>query len=232
MKIIYLVLLGLSCNLYAQLYTPSASEMGQQEAQELFKKLQNENKRMDEKSECFQRAHMWALRAEREDKIIMEKVFLLFTYKFQMFHRVTSRLGRPFTWWFHVAPAVRVNGELVVMDPTFVDSPVSVNDWARSLMKEPEDCLELHDKDDYVKDRNITQGYKYPERAQSQCYYVSTSRFIYQPWELGFREINNGMMKLETPPEQPLSWAVNTLFWGLNSYRRYERSAVRQELGF
>ncbi|MCE3013811.1 MAG: hypothetical protein LW878_12165 [Proteobacteria bacterium] len=232
MKLIYLCLLALSTQAFAQLYSPSSSDISEAEAQNLFEVLKNENARMDEKSECHERAHMWALRAGNKHQIKMEKVYLFFTYKFQMRHRVTSRFGRPFTWWFHVAPAVRVNGELMVMDATFTDKPETVNNWARSLMKEPEDCVEMENREQYAEDRNISEGYRRTNLTKNQCYYIAAPRFFYQPLEMGFAELNGGVMHVNDPLPEPTEWRQNTFFWGLNSYKRSERRAVRQEIGF
>jgi hypothetical protein len=232
MKVFCLTLLLLSTQALAQLYTASSSDISESEAQALFEVLKQENERMDEKSECFERAHMWALRADKNHSIKMEKVYLFFTYKFQMRHRVTSRFGRPFTWWFHVAPAVRVNGELMVMDATFNDRPVTVNGWARSLMKEPEDCVEMETREQYAADRNISEGYRRTNLTKNQCYYIAAPRFFYQPNEMGFSEFNGGVMYVGEPKPEPNDWLSNTLVWALNSYKRSERREVRQEMGF
>lgn len=232
LKVFYLVAILFSTQVLAQLYTPSSDSITEAEAKALFAEFKVENEKMEERSECFERAHMWSLRAERLHGIKMEKVFLFFTYKFQMKHRVTSRMGRAFTWWFHVAPAVRVNGELVVMDATFNDEYMSVNDWARSLMKDPEDCLEMLDRNEYALDRNSTQGYANVSNAYSQCYYIASPRFFYQPVEMGFREASGGVMQVVEPLETPTEWRPFTFNWGLNSYKRSERKEARKILGF
>ena len=69
---------------WAQLYPLSSSDLTPEAAQSLFKDLKKENAKMDEYSECFERAHMWSLRAEKVHQVTMEKVYLYFTYKFQM----------------------------------------------------------------------------------------------------------------------------------------------------
>jgi hypothetical protein len=231
-KIFYLVVLLWGFSAMAQLYTPSASELTEAEAQELFAELKLEDTKMDPKSECFERAHMWALRAEKRHAIAMEKVYLFFTYKFQMRHLVTSRFGRPFTWWFHVAPAVRVNGELMVMDASFTDRPLSVNDWARSLMRDPEDCVELQALEEYSRDRNASAGYRYVDRVRNQCYFIAAPRYFYQPMEMGFREAKGGIMEIVSPLPTPTDWRPNTWWWALNSYKRKNRTQARLEMGF
>lgn len=232
MKVFYLTLLLLSTQALAQLYSPSSSDISESEAQSLFDVLKKENERMDVKSECFERAHMWALRAEKNHDIKMEKVYLFFTYKFQMRHRVTSRFGRPFTWWFHVAPAVRVNGELMVMDATFSDKPETVVNWGRSLMKDPEDCVEMQSREQYADDRNISGGYRNTNLTKNQCYFIATPRFFYQPNEIGLSELKGGVMHVGEAKPEATDWLTHTFFWALGSYRRSERREVRQEIGF
>lgn len=230
--LIALSFLALTLPAWAQLYPSSSQEITEEEAQELFRDLKNENAKMDKYSECFERAHMWALRAERVHQVNMEKVYLFFTYKFNMQHRVTSRWGTAFTWWFHVAPAVRVNGELWVMDATFTDKAMPLQQWAGSLMKTPETCEELNEPNEYVMDRNSTQGYRNVGNAKSQCYFTTAPKYFYQPIEIGFREGNKAMMEYNSPLMTPTEWRSNTLNWALKAYKgsRNQREA-RQALG-
>ncbi len=217
---------------WAQLYPLSSSDLTPEAAQSLFKDLKKENAKMDEYSECFERAHMWSLRAEKVHQVTMEKVYLYFTYKFQMKHRVTSRWGRAFTWWFHVAPAVRVNGELWVMDATFTDRAMPLQEWAGSLMKEPEVCVEINDPMEYVEERNASEGYRHVNRVRNQCYYTAAPRFFYQPLEIGYREVSGGGMNYTAPTVVPSEWNPATWHWALPAYNRSERKAARQAMGF
>lgn len=222
----------LSFGAQAQLFTPSAQDLSPEEAQSLFSDLKNEDAKMDEFSECFERAHLWSLRAEKVHGITMEKVYLYFTYKFQMRHRVTTRWGRAFTWWFHVAPAVRVNGELWVMDATFTDRAMPLQEWAGSLMKEPETCVEITDPLEYVEERNASQGYRHVDRVRNQCYYTAAPRFFFQPLEIGYREARGGVMNYTAPTVVPSEWNPATWNWALPAYKSEHRRAARKELGF
>ena len=227
-----LLLSFLLCSLtaQAQLYESTSQEVTAEEAQQLFTVLKQENSRMDKYSECFQRAHMWALRAERKHDIVMEKVFLFFTRKFSMRHRVTNwwPFSQPFTWWFHVAPAVRVDGELWVMDATFTESAMPLQEWAGSLMKTPELCVPLNNPQDYVVDRN-TPLMTATDTDIPQCYYTTAPRFLYQPLELGF--VDDGGMQYKEPAAPPTDWESFKLRWALEAYKGSSvRKTVRQEL--
>ncbi len=229
--LIALSFLALTLPAWAQLYPSSSQDISEEEAQMLFSDLKNENAKMEEKSECFERAHMWALRAERVHQITMEKVYLFFTYKFQMKHVVTGGFfNRPFTWWFHVAPAVRVNGELWVMDATFTDKAMPLQEWTGSLMKNPEVCQELNEPQDYVIDRNSTNVYRNVENAKHQCYFTTAPKSVYMPLEIGFYEDKG--MKYRTPTEPSTDWRPATFNWALQSYKRKHQKAARQALGF
>ncbi len=210
----------------------AASDVTEEEAQELFRRLQLDHRYMGQFSECFQRAHLWSHLLERQSNIVTNKAFLFFTYKFQMRHRVVGRTGRPFTWWFHVAPTVRVNGELWALDATFTDRAMPVQEWATSLMRNPEECVEtpINQLRNYVDDRNVTEGYRHVSRAREQCYLVNTSRFVYQPLNLGLFE-RDRLMRLQAP-HNLTGWTNNYLTWALNAYtNRQHREATRRAMG-
>lgn len=215
----------------AQLYSPSASEVTEAQAQELFARLKHENSMMSPYSECFQRAHLWAHQAERDMGIITEKVFVFFTYKFNMRHRVTSRRGTPFTWWFHVAPAVRVNGELWTLDATFTDRAMPMQEWAMSLQREPEECQVMQTREEYAQDRNSTNGYRNRHLARENCYITNAPRFLYQPLQIGLSE-RNRMMTVRPLMDNPRSWTNQTLRWSVDAYSDLNRkNQVRRILG-
>jgi hypothetical protein len=212
----------------AQLYPRSASEVSEATAQELFRRLKIENGMMSPYSECFQRAHLWAHQAERDMGIITEKVFVYFTYKFEMRHRVTTRWGRAFAWWFHVAPAVRVNGELWVLDATFTDRAMPMQQWAMSLQKNPEECQVMQTREEYANDRNATNGYRNRHLARETCYLTNAPRFLYQPLNMGLYE-ENLLMHVRPEMMNPTVWSNQTLRWSLDAYsNRDRRNQVRR----
>lgn len=226
---------GLLCSTTsAQLYTPNPSNITPEKAQELFTLFQGDYKQnMSTKSECFQRAHLWSHQAERESRVEMSKVYVFFTYKFSMRHRVTSRWGTPFTWWFHVAPAVRVNGELWVLDATFTDRAMPLQDWAKSLQAEEgqEECAELHDLKDYVDDRNISNGYQNLAAVRETCYYTHAPKFVFQPANVGLVEDRKGNMG-QIDPYTPERWDRRFLSWALSAYSNSaRRSEVKRAMG-
>lgn len=221
-KILMTLALVMTTQAWGQMYTPSASEVSEKQAQDLFTIFKEEDMKMKERSECFDRAYMWSMRADRVHKIKTEKVFLFFTRKFEMAKRVTTWYGKPFKWWFHVAPAVRVNGELKVLDATFTEKPETVQGWADNLMKDPEPCIELTNFEDFVVDRNKT--------AQFQCYYMSAPQYVYGPLEMGLRD--EGSVTY-TPGKQLIGrWTEAAADWSVKAYGARYRKEVRKALRF
>lgn len=222
-KLLLCLALTVSAQSWAQIYTPTASEVTQEEANNLFKILKAEDDKMKEHSECFERAHMWSMRADRVHRIKTEKAFLFFTRKFDMAHNVTTWYGKAFRWWFHVAPAVRVNGELIVMDATFSDKAQTVQEWAQSLMKDPEVCQELINYNDFVTDRNT--------RGEFQCYYMSTPQYVYGPMDMGL--VDQGLETVYTPGRVfPNKWQENHANWAVKAYQSKYRKDVKRDLRF
>lgn len=227
------ILCLVSAGAFAQLNTNNASNLTPDEAQALFRLLKADDEKMKDRSECFDRANLWAHLAERNG-ITMDKAFVFFTYKFQMEHIVRGRRvlfwgGNAFSWWFHVAPTVNVNGELWAFDATFTDRAMPVQEWMRSLQKNPEDCVEMADRQTYVADRN-----RRGEAIQETCYYSNVSKYIYNPFAIGLNEVRGVMQEdlryVEDPG--PTTWNRRYLSWSLEAYQdNNHRRAVKRQMG-
>jgi hypothetical protein len=194
---------------WAQIYTPTASELTMSEAEKLFQVFEGENAKMEEHSECFERAHMWSMRADRVHRIKTEKAFLFFTRKFDMAHNVTTWYGKSFRWWFHV-------------DATFSDKIQTMQEWAQSLMKDPEVCQELINYEDYVTDRNTNNEF--------QCYYMSTPQYVYGPIDMGLKDAG----QIVYTPGRAFSnkWEEHHAKWSLKAYSKKYRNDVKRDLRF
>lgn len=217
----------------AQLNTNNASNLTPEEAQELFQKFNADDAKMEQDSECFDRANLWAHLAERNG-VTTDKAFVFFTYKFEMQHIVRSRRvlffgGNAFTWWFHVAPTVNVNGEVWALDATFTDRAMPLQEWLKSLQKNPEECVEMTDRQTYVADRNRRGA-----EIQESCYYTNVSKYIYNPFAIGLNEVRGVMQEdlryVEDPA--PTSWNRTFLKWSLNAYKDSKhRREVKRLMG-
>lgn len=126
------------------------------------------------KSQCFQRAHVWALDMSWSGYRTM-KVFLFFSRKFISEYR--------YKWWFHVAPFTYVaNGtptpSEVVLDPQFLDNALPMQQWTDHFMGEgglgtPYVCPEVSKYQDYA---NNPWG--------AYCYTRKVAMYYYQPIDL------------------------------------------------
>lgn len=228
-----LVLCFVSATAFAQLSTLNASHLTPEEAQELFQRFKADNEKMSQHSECFDRANLWSHLAERAG-VTTDKAFVFFTYKFEMEHVVRGRRvllwgGNAFSWWFHVAPTVMVNGELWALDATFSDRAMPVQEWMMSLQKNPEECVEMVDRTSFVTDRN-----RRGDQIQETCYYTNVSKYIYNPFAIGLNEVRGVMQEdlryVEDPA--PTTWNRTYLKWSLGAYKdKKHRKAVKQIMG-
>jgi len=141
-------------------YVPS--DLGTFErANGIFAGLHN---RFTRRSECFQRAHIWAYQMSRV-QINSMKVFLFFTEKYIR--------GYNYKWWFHVAPFVYVDGVQHVMDRSFTAKPLVMQEWTNHFMKNRAVCPTIRTYSDYS--RNEYAAY---------CFLAKLPMYYYNPLDL------------------------------------------------
>ena len=132
-------------------------------ASSLFKKMRGFG--LVDFSICANRAHVWAYDFQQKN-IDSAKIFLFFTKK--------SGNNIYLTWWYHVAPVINENGELLVMDKTLRNRPESTAKWL-SKISDTNRCYEIKDEDTDLLQR-IYAGVTFPavtspERGHYDCYY-------------------------------------------------------------
>lgn len=89
---------------------------------------------MKRKSECSDRAHVWAHDEFQKTGTKSEKAFLLLTDSYIRRHR--------YKWWFHVAPMyTTASGRKIVMDYQFLDRPVTYTEWKNLLVFSKRECV-------------------------------------------------------------------------------------------
>ncbi|MGM0422973.1 MAG: protein-glutamine glutaminase family protein [Pseudomonadota bacterium] len=57
--------------------------------------------------------------------------------------------GEPASWWFHVAPALKVKlskekDEPLIFDPAMYDGPVTIQEWCRPIITECPEAVEIY----------------------------------------------------------------------------------------
>lgn len=97
----------------------------------IFKRM---NQFMRRKSECSDRAHVWAWDEHKVSGINSQKAFLFLTDTYIKRNR--------YKWWFHVAPMyTTASGKQMVMDGQFLDRPVTFTQWKNLLVFSKRDCV-------------------------------------------------------------------------------------------
>lgn len=114
-------------------------------------------------SQCFHRAYYWAHQLWRQTGVLSHKVFMFFTFRYIRKYN--------YHWWFHVAPYVYdENGKEVVIDPTFLSKPVSMQDWTNNFLRNDPYCPEVAQ---YM--GHTAQG------GDQWCYVVKAPMHYYHP---------------------------------------------------
>lgn len=142
-------------------------------AQEMFDRLDSDYIR---RSECTDRAHVWAFDEYKKHGINTMKAFIFFT---------ASYINKNnFKWWFHVAPMIKVNenGKIVdrILDYQFLDRPVTVKEWTD---------LQVHTKRDC---KVTTKFSEYDVNPQTEdCYMIYESMYYRLPGDIYAQELRN-----------------------------------------
>lgn len=137
-------------------------------AKDIFDNMLNDGDKR--KSQCFKRAHIWAYDMWSKLGINSQKLFIFYTERYA--------LVDDFEWWFHIAPLVTVQGVEYVLDGTFTEKPMTVEEW----------------KSFFMKSKNITcpEIKHYSEFKDHQwnrlCYLMKTPMYQFSPLDIEDRD--------------------------------------------
>lgn len=144
-----------------------------QAAVDMFERLDDKYIR---KSECTDRAHIWAYDEFQKNGIKTMKAFIFFT---------ASYINRNnFKWWFHVAPMIQVNenGKTIprILDYQFLDHPATVKEWVDFQVSSKRDC-------------KVTSKFsEYDVNPQTEdCYMIYESMYYRLPGDLHAQELRS-----------------------------------------
>jgi hypothetical protein len=93
-------------------------------------------------TQCHQRAMYWSYEMSASQNINSMKVMVFYSQKFIKTFRRSGFWGtKDYKWWYHTAPYVFVKdgrgGVLeVVLDRTFMDQPVTIDQWTHHFLAE------------------------------------------------------------------------------------------------
>jgi len=130
---------------------------------------------MKRKSECSDRAHVWAYDEFQRSGIKSQKAFLLLTDTY------IRRLR--YKWWFHVAPMyTTASGQKIVMDLQFLDRPVTFTEWKNLLVFSKRECVTDFSFNAYNAGADQTQD----------CYTKEEPMYYFIPADIGAFENGRG----------------------------------------
>jgi hypothetical protein len=150
------------------------------------------------KSQCYNRAHYWAYQLETKKNVKAMKVFMFFSKKFMNLDG--------FDWWFHVSPAVMVEGdsEPQMLDIYLWNGPVSLSFWMDHFLQmggSPQrECKKIEKYSDYTEDR-----------FNAHCYIMYTAPQYIEPTEL--EELEMGHPKAPEYIDSEVQTARRQAFW-------------------
>jgi hypothetical protein len=165
------------------------------EATEMFESMTT---KMRNRSQCFNRAHVWTYNLYTSRRLNSQKVFMFFT---------SSYIRRfDYKWWFHVAPFVMVkneNGKVeeMVLDRTFKDEISTMKDWSDDFIKTKKACPTVAKYSDYELNQKV-----------QDCYFIKTPMYTWEPTDIekaeteGLNKLNWIQWELDTARKNALSW--------------------------
>lgn len=149
-------------------------------AQEYFKRM---NPHYKDKSQCYNRAHVWAWEMYKHSRLQSQKVFIFFPVKYIRQFK--------FEWWFHVTPMVSVmeKGKVTerTMDYRYAKGPLLMKNWTDIFMRNNAECPVITRYSQFEQDRNNPNG--------PWCMLFKASMYYYQPLDLAALE-NRHKMKM------------------------------------
>lgn len=153
-----------------EVYTPTA--VPDKDIQAIWNRM---NPYIKRKSECSDRAHVWAYDEFQKSGIKSQKAFLLLTDTYIKRTR--------YKWWFHVAPMyTTASGKKIVMDYQFLDRPVTFDQWKNLLVFSKRACVTDFKFLDYDAGADQTQD----------CYTKHEPMYYYIPGDIGNFEMGRG----------------------------------------
>lgn len=182
----------------APLYSPTVIPAYHQ-ALAVFK---NMNRRYNDKSQCYNRAHVWSWEMFQKHHIRSMKTFVFFSPKYIRRYN--------FEWWFHVAPFVYVNegGVTVerVMDFRYNRKPETMRGWTDTFMHNNAECKDIQKYTEYEYTRSSADA--------PWCYVLRVPMYYYQPLDLESLDKQNKVRQFWE------EWEVGNAYREAFSYRR------------
>jgi hypothetical protein len=158
---------------YNQLRTFAPTDLQSPEtAQEVFDSMLNDGDLR--RSQCFKRAHIWAFDMWSKLGIQSQKIFIFYASRFIMLEDKAD-------WWFHVAPMVVVKGKEMVLDGTFMKTPISVEAWKSHFIRSTKVNCPLIENYSKMQEPNA--------QFKKLCYLMKTPMYHFSPLDIEARDL-------------------------------------------
>lgn len=146
-------------------YTPTVLS-SLNEVSTIFKRM---NRRWQQNSQCYNRAHVWNYEEFQKTGLKSKKVFIFFTRRYIRNYN--------FYWWFHAIPTVLASNEGNIveryLDPRYARSPLTKKAWTDIFIRSRRDCPVITRYSDYKNNQET-----------EHCYLHFSSMYYWQPRDL------------------------------------------------
>lgn len=140
-------------------------------------------------SQCYNRAHVWTWEEFKRTSLRSKKYFLFFTSRYIRAYR--------YHWWFHVTPAVSVNGlGDRILDRRYTTEIKLIKDWTDKFIYSKRNCPIVFKYNDY----------RYNQQLE-HCYLIPVSMYFWQPRDIESRD------RLGTEKTSFIRSEVNYAYW-------------------
>lgn len=131
-----------------------------------------------EKSQCYNRAHVWTYQTFVNSKVNLGKVWIFFSRKYIREYK--------YKWWFHIAPFTKVDGydTPYILDRGFTMVPYTLENWKNIYIKNKAKCMVVNKYSDYLKNTN-----------EQTCFFMFSSQYYWQPKNLKRLEFKKSSFK-------------------------------------
>ncbi len=139
------------------------SSVSEEKATELFSSMRTDTRR---RSQCYNRAHVWTYELSKKvvngKKLDLGKTWLFFTRKYIREYR--------YKWWFHIAPYIKADSQVRVLDRKFTKSPLPLQEWTDEFMHNNAKCKVIEYYNDYRENQEV-----------ESCFIINSSMYYWQP---------------------------------------------------
>jgi hypothetical protein len=145
-------------------YDPT--EVSLESAQGIFSRMRRD---YQNRSQCYNRAHIWTYEEFKKSGLKSLKVFMFFTRRYIRNYN--------YYWWFHVTPTVQTADGLRALDRRYTTGPMSLPTWTRKFVYSGRTCPMVDKYSDYRDHQEV-----------EDCYHIAVPMYFWQPYDIDQRD--------------------------------------------